>query len=98
MPGDWHTPKSGFYAVAGAGVPKPGSFGGAGLAGTSGRGGPAGGPGGGAGWGAGGGGVNLPVRTISSTCEPSRVSTSSSDLAINSSLSRFVVMMFLAIL
>ena len=40
--------------------------------------------------------MNLPVRTISSTCCPSSVSYSSSDLAISSSLSRLVVRMSLA--
>src|SRR6266446_7935536 len=62
------------YAAAFSFVPRPGSFGGAGFVGASGNGVPAGAPMGGSTCGAGGGGVNLPVRTISSTCGPSRVS------------------------
>src|ERR1019366_597053 len=68
--------------AAGAGVPSPGSFGVEGLPGTSGSGVPAGAPCGGSTCGIGSCGVNLPVRTISSTCAPSRVSYSRSDLAI----------------
>src|SRR5439155_18280222 len=80
------------HTVAGAGVPRPGSFGGAGLAGTSGRGVPAGAPCGAVTSGVGGGGVNLPVRTISATCWPSSVSYSSNPFAMSSSLSALVVM------
>lgn len=60
-------PCPGSQAVAGAGVPSPGwSLGGAGL-GTSGNGVAAMAPVGGSVFGIGGGGVNFPVRTISST-------------------------------
>src|SRR5205823_14018696 len=77
-------------AVAGAAAPSPGSsFGGAGL-GTSGNGVAACAPDGGATCGVGAGGVNLPVRTISATWAPSRVSYSSRQLAISSSLSRLL--------
>src|SRR5512135_1974741 len=64
----------GGYAVAGAGVPRPGNWGGTGLGGTSGSGVPAGAPIGGDTGGSGGGAVSFPVRTISSTCAPSSVS------------------------
>src|SRR5712691_7457566 len=76
------------YAVAGAGEPKPGLiFGGEGFI-TSGSGVAACAPVGGPTLGKGSGGVNLPVRTISSTCAPSSVSYSSRQLAIIPSLSR----------
>src|SRR6266704_448943 len=68
------------YAVAGAGEPKPGLiFGGDGLI-TSGNGVAAWAPVGGPTLGVGSGGVNFPVRTISSTCAPSKVSYSSKQL------------------
>src|SRR5256885_934861 len=84
------------YAVAGAGVPRPGLiFGGSGLI-TSGSGVAACAPVGGVTSGVGGGGVNLPVRMISSTWTPSSVSYSSRQLAIISSLSRLLSMISLA--
>jgi len=52
---------AGSQTVAGAGVPKPGSFGGTGFGGVSGRGVPAGAPKTVSLCGLGGGGVNLPV-------------------------------------
>ena len=76
-------------AGAGDGVPSPVSFGGAGLAGVSGKAVPAGAPSNGPGLAGGlGGGVKLPVRTMSSTCVPSSVSNSYNALAMISSLSR----------
>src|SRR5437667_12011589 len=85
----WEYPFTIFnQAVAGAGVPKPGSLGGDGLVGTSGNGVPAGAPVGASTCGVGAGGVNFPVRTISSTCVPSSVSYSSNGSAIIWSLAR----------
>src|SRR5205085_2583679 len=77
-------------AVTGAAAPSPGSsLGGSGF-GISGSGVAACAPDGGSTCGVGGGGVNLPVRTISATWAPSRVSYSSRQLAISSSLSRLL--------
>ena len=76
----------------------PGNSGGFILDGFSGKGVPAGAPIGGSagGWDF-GGGVNLPVATISATCTPSNVSYSNRPLAINSSLSRWASIRFLAV-
>src|SRR5688500_7219720 len=85
------------YAVAGAGVPRPPRSGLAGLGSTSPKGVAACAPVGGVTSGGGGGGVNLPVRMISSTWVPSRVSYSRRQLAIICSLSRLLSMMSLAL-